>query len=267
LSVADAAWTAELNVETLATIPLHVHSTNMTGALDAGERLVCALRTALCNLCTYYQTVATLPPRQIEYPFRSHFLDKSGSSKSFKYLGQVEDKRIFRGLLQDGSETPVYIKFSRRYGEAAHYAAARAGLAPQLYSVEMVYGWYIVVMEDLSTEYDTLSHVDRNRLSSLQPAVENAVRGLHELGHVHGDIRGLNILIRKPEVSSERPLIVFVDWDWSGTIGEVCYPHNMNPALALNRPMSAVVSAKIEPAHDLDMVSRCFDLNHASSAM
>jgi hypothetical protein len=266
LSVAVAVWTAELNVETLATIPLHVHGTNMTGALDAGERLVCALRTALRNLSAFYQTANTLSPRQIEYPFRNHFSDESGSTQFFKYLEQVEDKRVFRATLE-GEGTPVYVKFSRRYGEAAHRAAQVAGLAPRLYSVERIYGWYVIVMEDLSKDYDTLSNVSRDRLPSLRQAVEQAVNTLHASGYVHGDIRGLNILVRKLEVGSERPMIVFVDWDWSGAIGQVCYPHNMNPALALKRPVSAVVGAEIEPAHDLDMVSRCFAPDRTSSVM
>ncbi|KAE9392047.1 hypothetical protein BT96DRAFT_831172, partial [Gymnopus androsaceus JB14] len=157
-AVAVAALTDVLNVETLTTIPLHVHGTNITGALDAGERFVCALRTALRSLHhNFYETANNLPQRQIEYPFRDYILQNS-ERMSFEYKEQVDDKRVFRGSLKDGN-SPLFIKFSRRYGEATHRRAQEVGLAPQLLSVEQIHGWYIVAMEDLSQSYETLHDV------------------------------------------------------------------------------------------------------------
>ncbi|KAE9392036.1 hypothetical protein BT96DRAFT_944949 [Gymnopus androsaceus JB14] len=206
-SVAVAALTDVLNVETLATIPLHVHSTNITGALDAGERF-------------------------------------------------VDDKRVFRGSLKHDN-VPLFIKFSRRYGEATHRRAQEVGLAPQLLSVEQIHGWYIVAMEDLSQSYETLHDVlynghDVDQARTLLSDVQAAVRKLHALGHVHGDIRPVNILVRNLGVGFGHS-IVFVDWDWSGAIGNVCYPHNMNPAI--KRSEDAVVGTEIKQEHDLAMSS------------
>ncbi|KAE9386907.1 hypothetical protein BT96DRAFT_803069, partial [Gymnopus androsaceus JB14] len=147
-SVAVAALTDVLNVETLATIPLHVHSTNITGVLDAGERFICALRTALRSLHNFYETAINLPQHQIEYPFRDYILQNS-ERISFKYKEQVNDKRVFRGSLKDDN-VPLFIKFSRRYGEATHRRAQEVGLAPQLLSVEQIHGWYIVAMRNLA---------------------------------------------------------------------------------------------------------------------
>lgn len=206
-------------------------------------------------MCAFYHNADDdkHPLRQIEYPFRNYFLDQNGNTKYFSYQKQVEDKRLSRGLL-DG--TPVYIKFSHRYSEAAHRAAQLAHLAPRLFSVEEIHGWYVVVMEDLSNDYEPLSDVNQED-SSLQQNVEDAVHKLHGLKYVHGDIRRVNILVRKPGCKSDGLPVAFVDWDWSGKIGEVCYPHNMNPAI--KRSKDAVVGTKIKEEHDLDMVSFCFD--------
>ena len=150
----------------------------------------------------------------------------------------------------------MYIKFSCRYSEAAHRAPQLARLAPRLLSVEEIHEWYVVVMEDLSNDYEVLSDVDRED-SSLQQHVKVAVRKLHSLKYVHGDIRRVNILVQKPDCKSDGPPVVFVDWDWSGKIGEVCYPHSMNPTI--KRSEDAVAGTEIMQEHDLDMVLFCFD--------
>ncbi|KAJ3988863.1 hypothetical protein F5890DRAFT_1402218, partial [Lentinula detonsa] len=252
-SVAVAAFTDVMNVETLATIPLHVHSTNVSEVL-AGERFIYALRTTLQRLHDFYGAANNLPPRQIEYPFRNYIVQNE-AKLAFEYIRQVPDKRVFHASLEDG--TPLFVKFSRRYGEVTHHAAHDAGLAPRLLSVENVHGWYVVAMEDLSKDYVTLAEISDDSYFSLLPEVHEAVCKLHALGHVHGDIRPINILVKKPDVEPAKPRIVFVDWDWSGESGKVCYPHSMNPEI--KRSESAFAGAEIKPSHDLDMVSFCYN--------
>ncbi|KAJ3737297.1 hypothetical protein DFJ43DRAFT_987530, partial [Lentinula guzmanii] len=253
LSVAVAAFTDVMNVETLATIPLHVHSTNVSEVL-AGERFIYALRTTLQRLHDFYGAANNLPPRQVEYPFRNYIVQNE-AKLAFEYIRQVPDKRVFHASLEDG--TPLFIKFSRRYGEVTHHAAHDAGLAPRLLSVENVHGWYVVAMEDLSKDYITLAEISDDFYLSLLPEVHEAVCKLHARGHVHGDIRPVNILVKKPDVETAKPRIVFVDWDWSGESGKVCYPHSMNPEI--KRSESAFAGAEIKPSHDLDMVSICYN--------
>ena len=235
-------------------MPLNVHSTKQ-GELEAGERLVASLRVALEDLLGLYSTILSdkLRPRA-DFPFRNFFLI-NGQKHYFTYDGVVENKRVFLAHLNEQPNEHLYVKFSQRYSEDAHRAALKLGLAPKLYAVNEVYGWFLVVMEDVSKNYTPLS--DLTRLSAIGHVRRELAPGLgslHEEGFVHGDVRDVNILVRRPDVDQSLRSVLLVDWDWAGKEGEAKYPHSMNPEVL--RPSDAVVGGRITAKHDKEMAER-----------
>ncbi|EEB93455.1 hypothetical protein MPER_07882, partial [Moniliophthora perniciosa FA553] len=154
ITISAATFGEVPNVEALVSVPLHVHSSNHNAIL-AGERMICALRIALKKLSLYYHSFP-LPKRQANYPFRNFYTSNGGVQHYFVYNGAIEDSRLFLAHLSDDPNVRLAVKFSRQYGEAAHRAAAKHGLAPKLYAVEHFYGWFMVVMEDVSASYASL---------------------------------------------------------------------------------------------------------------
>ena len=107
------------------------------------------------------------------------------------------------GLSQHLDEQPnehLYVKFSQRYSEGAH---RKLGLAPKLYAVNEVYGcqWFMVVMEDVSKDYTPLSDLTQlSTIGHVRCELAPSLGSLHEEGFVHGDVRNVNVLVRKPDV-------------------------------------------------------------------
>lgn len=241
-------------VEHLACIPLHAHSTNIHERV-AGERAVCSLRLAVQRLRDFYkvsrpfaQQPSNAPPQSC-YPFRNYY--HVGERKyEFVYMEAVENKRVFRAHLRGSEETKLYIKFTQRYSEAAHRAAYQAKLTPELIAIEDVYEWKIVVVADISSDYVLFWNLDsqsdrakaRNRASVV-------VKAIHQLGFVHGDVRDVNIMVRRGDTED----VKIIDWDWAGVLGETTYPYNMNKTTVV-RPEGVERGGKIQPEHDLSMV-------------
>jgi serine/threonine protein kinase len=97
----------------------------------------------------------------------------------------------------------VVVKFTKRYNTAAHTKLAALGLAPKLYYHAAVRGGlFMVVMEKVvgSTAFRWLSLNGTTRLPlSVYTDVEAAVKELHEVDLVFGDLRLPNIMIRVEE--------------------------------------------------------------------
>ncbi|KIM51979.1 hypothetical protein SCLCIDRAFT_71756, partial [Scleroderma citrinum Foug A] len=154
LAVAVVAYTDEPVVEHLACVPLHVHSTNEEEP-EVGERVVASLRLALADLRTLYSILSDKSRPRADFPFRN-FFEANGCEHYFTYEGVIEDKRVFHAHLRCKDPTSLCIKFSWCYSDDAHQATFNLGLAPKLYAVNYIYGWFMVVMEDASTNYMTL---------------------------------------------------------------------------------------------------------------
>ena len=82
--------------------------------------------------------------------------------------------------------------------------------------------------------------------------VRVAIAKLHSRGYVHGDIRDVNVVVKRSNLLH----VVFVDWDWAGKNGEVEYPVSINPNIP--RHSTAVGLAPIEKIHDIFMFERLF---------
>jgi hypothetical protein len=168
----------------------------------------------------------------------------------FKYIKQVDpDKLLFLGNADDGEW--IYIKFVRRYSQGAHEKCAGMGVAPRLRGFEDIgAGWRMVIMDTLDMEYKPFNkHAVPAR--TCEDMKERLVE-LHQAHFVHGDIRDVNIMTRK----DGKPGFMLVDFDWSGTIGKVRYPMNVNKAIW--RPDDVSDGKLIEPSHDIAMLEYIF---------
>ncbi|KAJ7248586.1 hypothetical protein B0H12DRAFT_716442 [Mycena haematopus] len=243
LSVSAAVMLDIPIVELIACIPLQAHSTH-SDQLQAGERVVAALRVACHDLKIRYAKLFAKSNTQIEYPFPRHYdsLDLLRPSPvPFTYLSSLPDNRVYRA--KDDYGTALYIKYATRYSQDAHIAASRLNIAPRLIGFKSVYAWSMVVMEDLSEEYTTLATLKTEGTPDLPKILEDtrqALRQLHASGFVHGDVRDINLLVHK---STSK--IMLVDWDWAGACGSVWYPSTINPDVL--RPPRAVGCAEILP--------------------
>lgn len=273
LAIAAATYTVDPNVELLCCIPLHVHPTNVT-QLAAGERALAALRVALHSLKSRYSTLHTTRRTPGLFPFRDYYYeddDKGGRHKfEFTYVEAIDGKRIFRAKLEDGSGAPLCVKFCTRYSADAHRAAHRAGFAPALHAVNDVYGWTMVVMDDVSADYSNTMYDlheakesdKRTALLVAEPAVSIAaaraqvkekLAELHNVDYVHGDVRSVNVLVRNKN-TPRGPDVLLVDFDWAGREGETTYPRGMNREIS--RPDGAAGGEKITRGHDVWMAEQ-----------
>jgi tRNA A-37 threonylcarbamoyl transferase component Bud32 len=98
----------------------------------------------------------------------------------------------------------------------------------------------MVVMDDVSEEYDSLFNLLRDNLilsleehlgsrKLLSEKVGQSLRQLHGAGFVHGDIRDTNLMVKAPNQDG------FIDWsfmvvdyDSCGKMKQVRYPLNLN---------------------------------------
>ncbi|TFK89429.1 hypothetical protein K466DRAFT_545232 [Polyporus arcularius HHB13444] len=276
LAIAAAVYDEGPNVEHLCCIPLHAHTTN-EAELQGGERALAALRVAVHALRDRYPNMPFERTPRADFPFRDFYKDDDGKSHRFTYIEAIEEKRIFRVLHEDG--TPLCVKFSKRYSAAAHKAAHSAGFAPALRAVNEVYDWTMVVMDDKTAEYPknmwdikAAARADPAKtkptdkvpaqppfkpavsLAEARKQVQAKLAVLHEKGFVHGDLRDVNVLVRKEDAPGDGADILIVDWDWAGVEGEAKYPRSINPQIA--RPLDALAATNIKAEHDVWMVQR-----------
>lgn len=107
-----------------------------------------ALRRALPSLKSFYDTVAevVVTTRQVEFPYVTYFETQEGTQVDFAYTERVT-ALCFKGVLKTDGR-PVFLKFCKTFGHAAHQAMAAGGFAPGYFgSRSMAGGWVLVVME------------------------------------------------------------------------------------------------------------------------
>ena len=186
------------------------------------------------------------------FPHPTQYRSLDGSTiHTFEYLFQLKkDKLLFCGAEGDDK---VCIKFVRRYSKEAHLKCASLGFAPALRGFELIPGgWYLVFMNFIDDEYHDLRK--SLNIASFQTEVQEKVASLHQAGFVHGDIRGVNIMVKK----DDSPGIMLIDFDWAGVIGEARYPMNMND-VDIRRPYRAHDDELITVEHDNIMIDYMFE--------
>lgn len=156
------------------------------------------------------------------------------------------------------------------YGGEAHRAAAKAGAAPDVYGIARLPGGFIVVVMELLSAEDGWRPYDKSNDGHRSAAFAAWERGLRACGNVHGDLSAANILVRRlqqqqvsdgdggshaPSSSSTASSLWearFLDFDWAGEAGKVCYPRTRNPNL--DWAPGSKPGRPIEAAHDEDVL-------------
>ncbi|KXZ42808.1 hypothetical protein GPECTOR_117g373 [Gonium pectorale] len=147
---------------------------------------------------------------------------------------------------QEGSGRQVAVKFASTISEYAtrvHRAWAAAGLAPELLANRPLHcGLTMLVMERLGPEdgwdaFYKLAPQLKRRLSEEVLRILATAHGVDvdgQGGAVHADMRQANVMVRMREDGQEpaRPLQVrFLDFDWSGLVGQTRLPPFMRQRL------------------------------------
>jgi len=191
---------------------------------------------------------------QVKFPFYTTYTDR-GASHPFVYKEQIDGKRVFSAHLQDNPKDKIIVKFSCHYGKDAHKIAHAYGFTPKLQAVECyVDSWVMVVMDDISQQFHAIK--DRQLTENVYKAVEKALALLYADGYVHGNIREMNIRVKRDGVDSEDlGDIILVDFDWAGKENTIRYPSNITLGHSeLPRPEDIDCGGLISSAHNDQML-------------
>lgn len=255
ISFNGAVWTTRPHFQVLTpTLPLFCHHTD-TNMRQSLARHFGSLKAAIRSLEDRYRLLKN--PVVLEN-LDSHFPDpctyRSLETKNmvkFKYIHQIdEDKLLF--IAETDNRERICIKFVRHYSRAAHEQCTEIGIAPKLRGFEEIgAGWVMVVMDALDEGYMPFDkktvHFD------VEKFLRERLIVLHQANFVHGDVRDVNIMVRKDGKEG----LMLVDFDWSGMIGEVRYPMNVNK-VDLWRPDEVTDGALIKSEHDMAMLHHLF---------
>ena len=196
------------------------------------------------------------PAGRYDFPFHGSF--DSGDDRTVHFIYDSwpdRDKRFFRARIKDNPNDRICVKFVHRYGAEAHRSLMDLGLAPNLRAVvDLPDDWKMVVMDDISAEYERLPP-SPDYLFGEQ--VQQALSRLHAEGYVHGDVRDVNIMVKKARYSEKEFQVMLVDFDWAGKEGETRYPSNLNRE-TVRGPEGAENGNLIKFEHDWKMLRFIF---------
>jgi len=150
---------------------------------------------------------------------------------------------------------PVLVKFCETYGESAHRMLAAVGLAPALhYCSQILGGAFMVVMDQVQGQDAFHQFRHRDLPSTVLEDIQLALKTLHDLGHVFGDVRRPNMMVLKirNQDGNDEWHGQLVDFDWSGQVGNARYPPTLNKNIRW--PCGVEAGCVIEKQHDLDML-------------
>lgn len=240
-----------------------------TNTLRLGRALA-ALREAVTELKLFYGTVSPVAdPTARFFPYATSFIDENGSRVQFSYKRPLKpevepsESVTFLAVTPDGRQ--LVVKFVERYGAEAHLALAGKGKAPALFYYGDVWpdkevasagcrSRKMVVMEYIEGK----TCVKDGASIPVRAAVSTAIKYLHSLGFVHGDIRLPNIFIPQAregegDGDDEGSRVKILDFDWAGKEGEARYPLRLATDLF---PPDSRDHGLISKAHDSYMVER-----------
>ncbi|KAF9220102.1 hypothetical protein BS17DRAFT_804163 [Gyrodon lividus] len=254
---AGAAWNLRPTVQILSTpLAFHYHSTDTDNQMTVARHMA-AFRNAVRSLKQCYEGlpvdgVANTLSHPSLFPYPTSYRSLSGNNeKSFRYRERVKDnhKLLFFGTLVEdlATEVPICIKFVRRYSREAHVCCAQSGFAPTLRGFEPIPGgWFMVIMDELVDYKSLADSADRLPKSALE-GIRIQLKQLHSDGFVHGDVRDVNIMVKKDARGTFELMII--DFDWAGEMNVARYPSYVNRN-GIDRPDDAVDGELILAAHD-----------------
>ncbi|CAG8570188.1 19_t:CDS:2, partial [Racocetra persica] len=145
-----------------------------------------------------------------------------------------------------------------QYSLDTHQLLAEVGYAPKVLATSFLPGnWLLIYMECLSDHsmLHNISYLDDSERNSLKKKIKEVVEYLHNLGHVHGDLREENILVRQLEDNEFD--VKLIDFDWSGKVGSARYSPFMNHE-DIQWPDGAEDFKPVTKNHDLFMLEQTF---------
>ena len=236
-------------------MPLFCHASDDDMRMQTA-RYLGATKKAILALKKYYKfelsalLTAQWPNPVLPHPTTYCSLDDA-TIHTFEHLAQLrEDKLLFCGA--EGIDN-VCIKFVSQYSKKANLKCVSLEFAPALRGFELnPGGWYLVVMDFIDDGYHVLKRSPA--IASYETKVQEKVTSLHEAGFVHGDIRSVNIMVKK----DDSPGIMLIDFDWAGVMGEVRYPMNVND-VDIRRPYGAHDDEPITAEHDNIIIEYMFE--------
>ncbi|KAG1849202.1 hypothetical protein F4604DRAFT_95669 [Suillus subluteus] len=263
-----AVWSTRPNMQVISTaLPLFYHHTD-TKMRAMVARHVGALRKAVQSLSECYKNMLSnttslspdphlkfldseFPDPRFPYPY-SYTCIETSSTCHFTYCRRMDTTKPLFSVKTTDDKT-LCVKFVRHYCKEAHQRCASGGFAPVLHGFEKLPGgWYMILMEMLTEDYCFLWE-----LPAPYPhhdAIATGLRSLHQEGYVHGDIRNVNIMVKR----DRSPGFKLIDFDWSGIIGQVRYPMNVFRGKHLWRPDGAEDGRLILAEHDIQMLHAMF---------
>jgi Protein kinase domain len=234
--------------------------------LYEAARMLVALKTAMNTLLDYYANGGPDVTVMDNIPCWDMYedLQAPGSWHTFTYqtTRHFEPDWLFEPnwplWFATDNETgkPICIKIPQFYCQEAHQFMADNKWAPKLLGYRRIPPyWHLVVMEDLTEEYQSLRPSAK---TDNTPAVwenflcelRNAIKSLHDHKYVHGDIRPPNIMV-KPDLSHFK----IIDFDWAGPIENTLYPCGVNCSPSQQRPDGVTDGQPILPEHDDHMIN------------
>lgn len=223
-------------------------------------RHICAFKNAVKTLKKRYDEFHRTPTKfkdmQPEYPHPRYYQSSDGKT-CFRYIRSLQANKLLFVAETDAGER-LCVKFTRTYDRTVHEQCAAWGIAPRLrgFHDDVPGGWKMVVMDFLE-EYECLYDVKRDlshgQQEKLGDELKTMLEALHQMSFVHGDVRDANVMVK-----TDRSGWRLVDFDWSGKIGEVRYPMNVNRGTGLKRPEGVLDGNLILAEHDMEMMSYLF---------
>ena len=171
------------------------------------------------------------------------------------------------------SDRKLVVKFVQRYGVEPHELLATEGMAPRLLYCGLLDGktdardgesrargstgaggLYVGPIRMVVVEYIEGTTLDkaRNAPEDIKRKIEKIVKTLHDHQFVFGDLRTPNIMITGSKV-------YFIDFDWSGKVGEARYPLNLSVRVRWPKIPQYLELKPILVEHDLFMLSELSD--------
>ncbi|KAI6041164.1 hypothetical protein EDC04DRAFT_2879030 [Pisolithus marmoratus] len=243
---AGATWNLRPMIQLLSMpIAFNIHSMDTDNLLVLARHMA-AFRKATQMLKRYYEDLRPTQPLQ-NMPSPQLFPYPT----MYTFIQQLKNKLVFFSTESaEGSAIVdrICIKFAQRYSPDAHKHCTSVGCAPTLRGFEKIPGgWFMIVMDDLSNNYETLEN-QRVPIPT-KSLIRTKLAEFLEEGFVHGDIRDTNIMVSKSDNMQFR----IIDFDWAGIAGEVKYPAFLNPEVW--RPEGASDGKPILAEHDDAMLN------------
>ncbi|GJJ10962.1 hypothetical protein Clacol_005191 [Clathrus columnatus] len=236
-------------------------------AFESLARHLAALKKAVNSLGdTYNKLPVVISPVSESvsriFPYqRTYSIPGTDNLIEFSYEAERKDGRlIFDGQTVTG--VPICIKFVRKYGQEAHELCAKNGFAPKLFGIEKLPGgWMMIIMERMDENWTRLlafkeerneknKALDKDEKAVIETRISSCLKLLHGASMVHGDIRDINILVQKDDLSQVR----VIDFDWADKEGVARYPKFVNVAPDVGRPKEVEAFGLIKADHDNYMV-------------